>query len=64
MYTTDSISGIVYEIKTAKKPISLQRVSTVPVERRVGRTRRHAGVHQTLVKLVETMEVDEAMKVL
>jgi hypothetical protein len=64
MHTTDSISGIVYEIKKAKKPISLQRVSTVPVERRFGRTRMHAGVHQTLTKLVETMEVDEAMKVL
>jgi hypothetical protein len=62
MHTTNSISGIIYEIKKAKKPISLQRISTVPVERRFGRTRMHAGLHQTMVGLVETMETDEAMK--
>jgi hypothetical protein len=62
MHATNSISGIVREIKNATKPISLQRISTTPVERRFGRTRVHAGVHQTLAGLVKTMEEDEAMK--
>jgi hypothetical protein len=64
MHATNSIGEILYEIKIAKKPISLQRISTTPVERRFGRTRMHAGVHQTMSGLVKAMEQDEAMKVL
>jgi hypothetical protein len=39
VYTTNSIVGIVCEIKRAKEPISLQRISTVPLEKKSGPTR-------------------------
>jgi hypothetical protein len=46
-YTTNSIVGIVYEIKRAKESISLQSISKVPLERTLGATRLHARVDQT-----------------
>jgi hypothetical protein len=46
----------------ATKPISLQRASTVLVEKKFGKIRMHAGVHQTAVEFVETMEADEAVQ--
>jgi hypothetical protein len=52
----------VFEIKLARTPISLQRISTVRVEKKFGKTRMHAGVHQTVVDLIMTMENDEAMQ--
>jgi hypothetical protein len=52
----------VYEIKLGRTPISLQRISTVPMEKAFGKTRMHAGVHQTTVEPVKTMEDDEAMQ--
>jgi hypothetical protein len=64
MHATNSIGGILYEIKITKNRISLQRISTTPVESRFGRTRMHAGVHQTMAGLVKAMEQDEAMKFL
>jgi hypothetical protein len=39
VYTINNIVGIVYEIKRAEEPISLQRVSTVPLEKKFGATR-------------------------
>jgi hypothetical protein len=57
MHATNTIAGIVYEIKKATKPISLQRASTVPVGEKFGKIRMHAGVHQTVVELVKTMEL-------
>jgi hypothetical protein len=62
VYTTNNIIGIVYEINRAKEPISLQRISTVPLEKKFGATRLHAGVHQMLDELVKTMDIDQAMK--
>jgi hypothetical protein len=61
MHATNSLAGIMYEIKIAVKPISLRRISTTPVENRFGRTRMHAGVHQTMADLIKTMENDEVM---
>jgi hypothetical protein len=58
VYTTNSIIGIVYEIKRAKEPISLQRISTLPLEKTFSATRLHAGAHQTLDELVKTMDID------
>jgi hypothetical protein len=58
VHTTNSIVGIVYEIKRAKEPISLQRISTVPLEKKFGATPVHAGVHQTLGEFVKTMDID------
>jgi hypothetical protein len=60
--TTNSIVGIVSEIKRAKKPIFLQRISTMPLEKKFSTTRLHAGVHQTLGEIVETIDINEAMK--
>jgi hypothetical protein len=62
MHATNTISAIVYEISSATTPISLQRISTVCLEKRFGVTRMHAGVHQTLCGILKTMEIDEAMK--
>jgi hypothetical protein len=62
MHTTNSIAGIVIEIHQAKRPISLQRLMTVPVEKKFGVTRLHAKTHQTMLGLVRAMEQDEAMK--
>jgi hypothetical protein len=61
IHATNTIAGIVYEIKLARTPISLQRISPVPVEKKFGKTRMHACVHQTVVELVKIMENDEAM---
>jgi hypothetical protein len=62
MHGANTIAEIVYEIKKATKPISLQRASTVPVEKKFGEIRMHAGVRQAMVELVKTMEADEAMQ--
>jgi hypothetical protein len=62
VHATNSIVGMVYEIKRVKVPISLQPISTVPLEKKFGATRLHAGVHQTLGELVKTMDIDQAMK--
>jgi hypothetical protein len=62
VHTRNSIVGIVYEIKRAKKAISLQRISTVPLEKKFRATQLHAGVHQTLGELVKTMDIDQGMK--
>jgi hypothetical protein len=43
------------------KDMSLQRFGTVPVEKKFGRTRLHAGVHQTMSGIIGTMERDEEM---
>jgi hypothetical protein len=53
VHTTNNIVGIVYEIKWVKEPISLPRISTVPLEKKFGATRVHVGVHQTLGELVK-----------
>jgi hypothetical protein len=62
IYATSAIAGIVYEIKLARTPISPQRISTVSVEKKLGKTRMHAGIHQTVVELIKTMEDDEVMQ--
>jgi hypothetical protein len=62
MHASDSVASIIFEIKTAKHPISLQRLMTTPVEKKFGVTRVHAGTHQTMEGLLSTMEQDEAMK--
>jgi hypothetical protein len=45
IHATNTTAGIVYEIKRARTPISLQQISAVPVEKKFGKTRMHAGVH-------------------
>jgi hypothetical protein len=62
IYATNTIAIIVYEIKLTTTLISLQRISTVPVEKRSGRARMHADVHQTVVGLIKTMKDKEAMQ--
>jgi hypothetical protein len=62
IHATNTIAGILYEIKPARTPIFPQRISTLPVEKKFGETRMHAGVHQTVVELIKTIEDDEAMQ--
>jgi hypothetical protein len=62
MHASNSIAAIVFEIRIAKGELSLQRISTVPLEKKFGVTRMHARTHQTLSAIVKTMAVDEAMK--
>jgi hypothetical protein len=62
MHATNSIEAIVNEIHSAKTDISLRRISTSPVENRFGVTRMHAGVHQNVLEIVKTMDIDEAVK--
>jgi hypothetical protein len=62
IHATNIITGIVYQIKLARTPISLQRISTVPMEKKSGKTKMHEGVHQTVVELIKTMLDDEAMQ--
>jgi hypothetical protein len=62
MHATNTIAGVVYEIKKVTKPISLQCPSTLLVEKKFGKKRMHTGVHQTVVELLKTMEADEAMQ--
>jgi hypothetical protein len=62
IHATNTIAGISSEIKLAKTPISLQQISTAPVEKKFGKTSLHAGVHQTVVESVKTMEDDETMQ--
>jgi hypothetical protein len=54
---TNSIAGIVYEIRNASvgTKISLQHISTVPVEKKFGVTRMNAGRHHTLSSVIKTM---------
>jgi hypothetical protein len=43
MHATNTIAAIIFEIHHAIHSISLQRVSTVPLEKRFGVTIMHAG---------------------
>jgi hypothetical protein len=61
IHATNTIAGTVGEIQLARTPISLLRISTGPVEKKFGKRRMHAGVHQTVVELIKKMEDDEAM---
>jgi hypothetical protein len=62
MHATNTIAGIVYEIHNGKGPISLQRITTVPLEKLFGVTRLHARTHQTMANVVRQMEIDQAMR--
>jgi hypothetical protein len=64
VHAINSIAGILYEIRNAPVDtnISLQRISTVPVERKIGVARMHAERHQTLSAIIKTMQIDEALK--
>jgi hypothetical protein len=64
VHAINTIATLVHEIKIAKGPISLQRISTVPVEKLFGVTRLHAGTHQTLAGIMRTMEINQALKVM
>jgi hypothetical protein len=46
IHATNIITGIVCEIKLARTPISLQRISTVPVEKKYGKARIQGSVHR------------------
>jgi hypothetical protein len=62
LHTTNTTTGIVYKIKLARTPISLRVISTVPAEKKLSETRMHAGVYQTIVELVKTMEDDKTLQ--
>jgi hypothetical protein len=62
IHATNNITVIVYEIKLARTPISLQRISIVPVEKKFDETRMHADIHQTVVGLIKTKKNDQAMQ--
>jgi hypothetical protein len=62
VHPANSIVGFVYEIKLTKEQIFLQRISTVPLEKKFDATRLHAGVNQTLGDLVKTMDINQTMK--
>jgi hypothetical protein len=62
IHATNKIAGIVSEIKLPRTPISLQWISTVPVEKKFGKTRMHTGIHQMAIELVKTIKDDEAMQ--
>jgi hypothetical protein len=62
IHPTNAIARIVYEIKPARTPISLQQISTAPVEKKFGKTRMHATVHQAVIGLVKTIEDDGTMQ--
>jgi hypothetical protein len=61
IHATNTIAGIVHKTKLATTPICLQRISTVPVEKKSGKTRMRAGVCHKMAELVKTMEDDETM---
>jgi hypothetical protein len=61
IHTTNPIAGIVCEIKLARTLISLQWISTVPVEKKSVKTRMHGGVHRTVVEPIKMMAYDEAI---
>jgi hypothetical protein len=60
IHAINSLAGILYEVRNAPHgtKISLQWMSTVPAEKKLGVTRVHAGRHQTLAAMIKTMEVD------
>jgi hypothetical protein len=62
MHPRNAIAGIVFEIHHACTPISLQRISTVPLEMLFGLTRLHTKTHQTVSAIIKTMEIDQAMR--
>jgi hypothetical protein len=62
MHATNTLEGIIYEIQQARKPISLQRITTVPLEKVFGITRLHAHTQQTMENGIRQMEMDQAMK--
>jgi hypothetical protein len=57
------IAGIIHEISKARGPISLHRITAVPLEKMFGVTRLSARTHSVLSELIEIMEVDQAMKI-
>jgi hypothetical protein len=64
IHATNSISGILGEIRNTPQgtKISLQRLSTVPLENSFSVTRMHAGRNHTLAAIIKAMEVDADMK--
>jgi hypothetical protein len=62
MHATNTIAAIIFEIHHATHPISLERISTIPLEKRFGVTRMHAGTHQTMFGILKAMEIDQGMK--
>jgi hypothetical protein len=64
VHAINTIATLTDYIKFAKGPISLQRISTVPVEKLFGVTRLHAGTHQTLAGIMRAMETNQALKMM
>jgi hypothetical protein len=62
MRATNTIAGILDEIRTGSGEISLQRLTTVPLEKFFGRTRLHAKTHQTMTGILKVTEIDQAMR--
>jgi hypothetical protein len=64
IHATNSIAGIFYEIRNVPvcTKISLQHISTVPVEKKFGVTRMHARRHQTFSAIIKSMQIDETSK--
>jgi hypothetical protein len=62
MHVTNTLNGIISEVQNARKPISLQRITNVPLEKLFGMTRPHAHIQRTMENVIRQIEVDQAMK--
>jgi hypothetical protein len=62
IHAPNTIAKIMYEIKLARMPISLQWIFTVSMEKKFGKMSMHASIRQTAVEPVKTIEDDEAMQ--
>jgi hypothetical protein len=60
---TNTIAGILYEIRNGSGEISLQRLTTVPLEKLFGITRLHAKTHQTMTDILKAMRFVDNHKV-
>jgi hypothetical protein len=65
MHAINTINAVVVVLEEKEwntKDLWLQRFGTVPVEKLFGRTRLHAGTHQTISAIVRVMERDQELK--
>jgi hypothetical protein len=63
---SNTIAAIIHEIDQLHpgELLSLQRLSTVPVEKLFGITRLHAKTHQTLSGILKALETDQVLRLL
>jgi hypothetical protein len=63
-HATNTIATLVYEMEHLPigEILSLQRLSTVPVEKLFGRARLRAKTHQTMTGILDAMSMSQAMR--